>query len=95
MCAVQEAPATRQSNTDAMDRQRNSKKERDKLVKREVLEKAIDECIQCLIYRHMWDSDRLWKTAREVKKEVRALKWNKEKESCLTENIQMHYKDCF
>ena len=58
MCVVQEAPATSQSNTDAMDRQRNTQQERDKMVKREVLEESKDEFIQCLIYRHMWDSDR-------------------------------------
>ena len=32
MCAVQEVPAARQSNTDAIDRRCNSKQERDKLV---------------------------------------------------------------
>ena len=51
MCAVQEAPDTRQSNTNAMDRHRNAKQEMDNLVKREGLEKATDEFIQCLIYR--------------------------------------------
>ena len=51
MCAVQEAPATRQSNADAMGRHRNAKQERDNLVKREGLERATYEFIQCLIYR--------------------------------------------
>ena len=32
MCVVQEAPATRKSNTDAMDRQRNAQKYKDNLV---------------------------------------------------------------
>ena len=40
----------------------------------------------------MWESDRRRKTAGEVKKEVRDLKLNREKESGLRENIQMHYK---
>ena len=40
----------------------------------------------------MWDSDRRWKTAGEVKKEVKALKLKKEKDSGLKENSQMHYK---
>ena len=53
MCAVQEGSTTRQLNTDAMDKQRNSKQERVDLVKREVLEKATDEFIKCIIYRHM------------------------------------------
>ena len=68
MCAVQEAPYTRHSNTNTMDRQRNTKQERDKLLKQEGLEKAKYVFIQCLIYRHMWDSDRRRKTDGEVKK---------------------------
>ena len=40
----------------------------------------------------MWDSDRRYNTDGEVKKEVRALKLNKEKESYLRDHIQMHYK---
>ena len=59
-----------------MDRQRNTKQYMDKLLNWEVLEKATYEFIQCLIYRHMWDSYRRWKTAGEVKKEVKALKLN-------------------
>ena len=92
MCALQEATATRQSNIDAMDRHRNDKQERDNTTKREVLDKAIDEFIQCIICRYMWDSDRRQKTDNEVKKEVRALKLKREKESSLNDNIQMHYK---
>ena len=68
ICALQEAPDTRKSTTNAMDRQLNTKQERDKLVKREGLDKATDEFIQCIIYIQMWDSDWLWKTDGEVKK---------------------------
>ena len=46
------------------------------MVKREGLEKAKDEFIPCLIYRQVWDSDRRWNTAGELKK-VRPTK-NKE-----------------
>ena len=90
--AVQEDSATRQSNTDATDRKNNAKQERDKPVKWEGLEKTAYEFIQCLIYRQMWDSDRRWKTAGEVKKEVRALKLKKDKESGIKDNIYIHYK---
>ena len=65
MCKVKEAPATRQQNTNDMDRQSNDKQDRDNLVKREVLEKATDEFIQCLIYRQLWESDWRSKTAGE------------------------------
>ena len=92
VCAVKEAPAKRHSNTNGMDRHHNSKQERNNLVKREGLEKAAYEFIQCLIYRHMWDSVRRWNTADEVKREVRALKLKKETESGLKENTQMQYK---
>ena len=67
MCAVQEAPDTRKSNTNDMDRQLNAKYERYKLVKREVLEKATDGFIRCLFYRQMWDYYRRCKTAGQVK----------------------------
>ena len=69
-CVVQEDPTTRHLNTNYMDRNRNAKKDRDKLVNWEVLEKATDEFIQCLIYRQVWDSDWRWKTAGEVKKKL-------------------------
>ena len=59
------------------------------MAKREELEKGTYEFIQYLIYRQMWDSDQRWNTAGEVKKEVRALKLNKVKDSGLKENIQM------
>ena len=49
-------------------------------MKRGGLDKATYEFIQCLIYRKMWDSDRRWKKAGEVKKKVRALKLKKDKE---------------
>ena len=92
MCAVQDAPSTIEYNTNSIDRQNNSKQERDNMVKRERLEKATYEFIQCLTYRQMWDYDQRHKTAGELKKQVRALKLNKDKASGLNYNIQMHYK---
>ena len=49
MCAVQEAPAKRESNISDLDRQRNTKQDSDNMVNMEVLKKAENECIQCLI----------------------------------------------
>ena len=67
MCALQEAPDTRQSNTN--DTKKGLiKQDRNKLVKGEGFEKATYGYIQCLIYRQMWDSDWRWKTSGEVKK---------------------------
>ena len=50
MCALLETPSTRQLNINSMDRQCNTKQEKDKLAKQEVLEKSIDEFIRYLIY---------------------------------------------
>ena len=68
MCAVQEAPATRQSKTDSMNVHHNAKQDRDNLEKREGLDKAADEFIQCLIYRQMWYYNKHWKISGEVDK---------------------------
>ena len=92
MCVVKEDTATRKLNTNAMDIHRNTKQEMDNLARREGLEKANDEFIQCVIYRKMWDSDRRWKKNGGVKKEVIDLKFNKDKDSGLKENFKMHYK---
>ena len=62
-----------------MYRHCNLKQERNNLVKQEGLEMATDEFIKCLIYRHVWDSDRRGKTSGEVKNEVRYMKLKKEK----------------
>ena len=61
-------------------------------MKREGSEKETYEFIQCLIYIQMWDSYWRWKTDGEVKNEVRALRFNKDKESGIKDNIQMKYK---
>ena len=70
ICAVKDAPDTRQSNTNNMDRHRNAKQERDKMLKQEILDKATYELTLCLIYRQMWDSDWRSKTAGEIKKKL-------------------------
>ena len=53
-------------NNDALNRQREAKRQRDELVKREGLEKASHAYIECLIYHCMYHSDRCWKTAAHV-----------------------------
>ena len=50
-----------------MERKQDNKQERDNLVKREGLQKATYEFIQCLIYIQIWDYDWRWKKAGEVK----------------------------
>ena len=70
MCVVQEDPAKIQSSFDAMDTQRNTKQDKDKLMNWEGQEKATYEFIKCQIYRQMWDSDRRWKTAGGVKNQL-------------------------
>ena len=62
------------------------------MIKKEGLEKAGNEFIECLIYRRMWDSDRWWKTAAEVRRGVKQFKYNKDKDQGLKDNIMMRFK---
>jgi len=92
MTAMEQAPATRDSNNRAMELQRETKRMRDQLVKEEGLEKAHGEYIECLIYHRMFNSDRLWKTAKDVRDGVKALQYKKDKEEGLKDNILMRFK---
>ena len=89
MAAMEQAPATRVTSNDALNRQREAKRQRDELVKREELEKAF---IKCLIYHRMYHSDRCWKTAAHVKRGMKSLKLKKDKEAALRDNINMRFK---
>jgi hypothetical protein len=92
MAAMEQAPATRVTTNDALIRQREAKRQRDELVKREGLEKASHAYIECLIYHRMYHSDRCWKTAAQVKKVMKSLKLKKDKEAALRDNINMRFK---
>ena len=87
-----QALATRESNNHAMELQRETKRMQDQLVKKEGLEKAHGEYIECLVYHRMFNSDRLWNTAKEVRDGVKALQCKKEKEEALKVNILMRFK---
>ena len=93
MYTVEEARATRVSNNDAMEKQREEKHRKAEMVKQGWLEKATDGFIHNLIYRKMWDLDRHWKIAEGVGKGVRGLKLKKDREAGLKDNAQIHYKE--
>ena len=65
---------------------------RRKLIKELGLETASVLYIECLIYHQLWLSDRCWKTPAQVRKGMKALKYKKDKESALKENIQICFK---
>ena len=92
MTAMERAPATRKSNMRAVEMQRELKRRREEIAKEEVLEKATDEYIECLIYHWMWDFEQCWKTVPEVRAGVKALKFKTHKEEALKDNIQMRFK---
>ena len=53
--------------------------------------KMTDLMIDLLIYRRMWDSERVWKTPAEVKKGLKEFEFKKDKIAALQDNIQIHY----
>lgn len=92
MCAMQFAPATRQSNSDALDAQRRAKRQKEEALKQLGLEKATEEHIECLIYHMMYGSERFWKTTDEVREGMKGLRYKKDKEQALKDNIQMRFR---
>ena len=55
------------------------------------IKKAGEEYIQCLIYHTMSKSDRCWKTAADVKNGLANIRYVKDQELALKDNIQMRY----
>jgi hypothetical protein len=92
MCAMEFAPATQQSNSHEMDRQRLAKQKKEAILKEQGMEKATHEYIECLIHHRMGNSDRCWKTAAEVHNGMKKLQYKNEKESALKDNIQIRFK---
>ena len=68
-----------------------SKLEKEKLLKKEGMEKATGQYIECLIYHRMWISERCWKTPAEVRAGVRALEFKKDKEEALKDNVRIRW----
>ena len=64
------APTVRKSNSDKIERFEKNQRARDKSVTEKGRAKMTDIMIDRLIYRCMWDSKLVWKTAAEVKKEL-------------------------
>ena len=91
MTALQFAPDTRQLNNAGLERARETKRQKEELLKQLGLEKATNEYIDCLIYHKMYDSDRCWKTAAEVRNRVKNLQYKKDKFAALKDNIQIRF----
>ena len=56
--AMEDAPKTREHNSNAIDAQRKMRDKREEIKKG--FENASDVYIECLIYRTMWDSEACW-----------------------------------
>ncbi|KAL7537517.1 hypothetical protein ACHAXR_007880 [Thalassiosira sp. AJA248-18] len=80
MCAIEYAPETRESNSNALDLQHKAKQARQELVKKAGLENASDEYTECLIHHKLWDAEHCWKTSNEVKKGPKRIEFKKDKE---------------
>ena len=81
----------RKSNSDKIERSEKKKRERDNLVMEEGRAKMKDLMIHRVIYRRMWDSERVWKTPAEVKKGLKEIEFKKDKIAALQDKMQMHY----
>ena len=92
MAAMEDAPATRQSNSAAIDAQRAMKRKKEELKKQKELENASDDHIESLIYHSMWDSEACMKTVNDVTTGLKVLKYKKDKLQALKDNIQIRYK---
>lgn len=92
MAAMEDAPATRQSNIASIDAQRAMKRKKEELKKQTELENASDDYIEALIYHSMWDSEACMKTPNDVTSGLKNLKYKKDKIQALKDNIQIRYR---
>ena len=89
--AVKLDPVVRKSNNNKQTHFEEKKRERDKFVMQEGNDKMTNLMIDRLIYRRIYESDRVWKTVADMIKGVKYLKYNKDKMEGLRDNIQMRY----
>ncbi|KAL7546176.1 hypothetical protein ACHAWF_015185 [Thalassiosira exigua] len=92
MMSMEDAPATRQSNNNDLERYRKIRWEKEQLAKQQGLEHAKDEYIEALIYRKMWDSDACWKTVGDVTRGLKNVKTQAAKYYALKNNFQIRHK---
>ena len=92
MAAMEEAPATRQSNIASIESQRVWKQKKEDLKKQVELNNASDDYIEALIYHSMWDLEVCMKTVNDVTSGLQSLKYKKDKLQALKDNIQIRYR---
>ena len=69
-----------------------TKRQKEEALKQLGLEKATEEHIECLIYHMMYGSERCWKTTDKVREGMKGLRYKKDKEQALKDNIQMRFR---
>lgn len=92
MVAMEDAPATRQSNRDALSKQREMKKKKKELAQQKELADKGDQYISSLIYHAMWGTEACWTTEKQITAGLKALQFKKDKLQALKDNIQMWWK---
>ena len=92
MAAMEDTPATRQSNNVSIDAQRAMKRKKEELKTQKELENASDDYIEALIYHSMYDSEACMKTVNDVTAGLKSLKYKKDKLQALKDNIQIRYR---
>jgi hypothetical protein len=90
--SMEDAPETRQSNNEGLEKQRECRREKEEVAKQKGLADAEEEYIDRMLYRQMYDSDACWKTARDVDSGIKKLKYQKDKKSSLKDNIMIRIK---
>ena len=85
------APATKKSNNVALERLHETKRRKEEVIKLAGITKAREDYIICLVYHAMSKTERCWKTAQDVRVGLARIKYVKDQELALRDNIQIRY----
>jgi len=92
IAAMENAPETRQSNRDALEKQREHKKKKEELARAEGMEKASNAYLDAMIYHSKWGTDACWETIGGVTKGLKNLNWQKDKYQALKDKILIRFR---
>ena len=92
MMCMEDAPKTRKSNNNDLNRARQWRAQKEEMAKEKGLQDAKDEFIESLIYHKMWDSEACWKTVAAVTAGLKRIKTKGGKVHALKDNIQIRWK---
>jgi hypothetical protein len=91
MVAIEDAPETISVNRDDLDKQREAKRKKKKMIKKKSLERAKEDLVEASYYWEMYHSDVCWKGKQSiVGKMLGRFKSESAKIEALKKNIRMH-----